>query len=292
MRIGLYANPDKDPGFAMTRRVAARLQELKALAVIGSDHTGLDQAHIAGVEHAPYQTCDCIISLGGDGTFLSAAHLPQVAHIPLIGVNLGSVGFLPEIEPEHLREALAQLVAGDWTLEERMMLSIDCRDAQDQPIGGGFALNDAVVSRGGHASIVTLELTINDTTVDRIPGDGLIVSTPTGSTAYSLSSGGPIIHPELMLFLITPICPHTLHNRSYIASPDSQITIRLCAYPHQAVLSMDGRQDIPLQSGSRVIIRQAQRRLKVIRLGPDHFYASLPHKIHARGRTLYETDQK
>ena len=289
MRVGLYANPEKDVHFSVTRQVAQKLHALGAEAVIGEDHTGLQSIDIPKAVRGSYANCNCIISLGGDGTFLSAAHLPGCRDIPLIGVNLGSVGFLPELLPHELDDALERLVRGHWNLEQRMMLSVAGFDAAGGEITSGYALNDAVISRGGRSRIVTLELMINETLVDRIPGDGLIVSTPTGSTAYSLSSGGPIIHPELMLLLITPVCPHTLHNRSYIAAENSQVKIRLCDYPYQATLSIDGRHEVAMESGSQVIIRKADRTLKMIRLGPDHFYAMLPQKIHARGRTYHET---
>ncbi len=293
MRIGLYANPDKDSDYHITRKVAALIKEHGATAVIGENHDATDiLAAVPDGRIGSYHDCDCIISLGGDGTFLSAAHLPCCGELPLIGINLGSVGFLPEILPDELPTAIGQLVQGCWTMEERMMLAVSCYDPAGRLLETGNALNDAVVSRGGHSRIVNLELTIDKELVDRIPGDGLIISTPTGSTAYSLSSGGPIIHPELALMLITPICPHTLHNRSYIASPGSRVIVRICDYPYQAVLAIDGRREIALASDSLIVIERSPRILRMIRLGADHFYATLPQKIHARGRAYYETVEK
>lgn len=292
MRVGLYANPEKDPGYVVTARAATLLRAAGSVAIVGSGQNDDLLAAAPDAESGDFAGCDCIISLGGDGTFLSAVHLPCCENIPVIGVNLGSVGFLPEILPDELDRALRQLVQGFWHLEQRMMLAVASYDASGRLIEAGHALNDAVISRGGRSRIVNLELTINQELVDRIPGDGLIVSTPTGSTAYSLSAGGPIIHPELMLLLITPICPHTLHNRSYIASDSSRVVIRLCDYPYQGVLAIDGRQEVYLDSGSTVVIERSERNLRMIRLGSDHFYAALPHKIHARGRTYYETFEK
>ncbi len=286
MRIGLFANPDKDPDYAVTRQTAAFIRQAGSTAIIGkNDQSESLLAAVPDATIGSYADCDCIMSLGGDGTFLSAVHLPYNNGIPIIGVNLGSVGFLPEIQPAELPRAITQLMSGQFTLEERMMLYASCNHPDGQLMETGHALNDAVVSRGGHSRIVNLELSINHDRVGRIPGDGLIVSTPTGSTAYSLSSGGPILHPELMLILITPICPHTLHNRSYLASAESRIRITVCDYPYQAVLAIDGRKEINLDSGSFVEIERSERNLKMIRLGPDHFYATLPQKIHARGRT-------
>ncbi|MEA4888355.1 MAG: NAD(+)/NADH kinase [Clostridiaceae bacterium] len=286
MRIGLYANPDKDRAYQITSHAAALIHRMGAVGVIGYQYQDTPLAAVPGVELGEYGSCDRLICLGGDGTFLSAVHLPGCEDIPIIGVNLGSVGFLHEIMPEHLEEALDQLINGSYNLEQRMMLEVACYDTEQNLIESGFALNDAVISRGGKSRILTLDLMINQERVDRIPGDGVIVSTPTGSTAYSLSAGGPIIHPELQLLLITPICPHTLHNRSYIATDSSRVVVRIGDYPYQALLAIDGRQEIDICSGWSVVITKSERTLKLIRLGHDHFYATLPQKIHARGKTL------
>lgn len=285
MRIGLFSNPDKDPDYQVAIQAARFIRDSGAVAIASSDYANTTLADSSLVELADYTTCDLAICLGGDGTFLSLVHLVGCDSVPLIGVNLGSVGFLPEILPDRLQSAIKRLVAGDYHLEKRMMLEVSCYDQHQKLLGEGFALNDAVVSRGGSARILTLDLTINQENVDRIPGDGLIISTPTGSTAYSLSAGGPIIHPELSLILITPICPHTLHNRSYIASDSSRIVVGISEYPCDALVSIDGRREIYVASGGSVVIRRSPDPLKMIRLGNDNFYVALPQKIQARGRS-------
>jgi NAD+ kinase len=199
MRIGIYSNPDKDPAYRIALSAAALIRQLGSVSVAGLACQDTPLGGDPAIELAEYGTCDLIICLGGDGTFLSMVHLAGCESIPVIGVNLGSVGFLPEIHPENLGEAISLLIGGHYQLEQRMMLDVKCYDEQNNLLEEGCALNDAVVSRGGMSRILTLELTINQETIDRIPGDGLIVSTPTGSTAYSLSAGGPIIHPELAL---------------------------------------------------------------------------------------------
>jgi NAD+ kinase len=284
MRIGLYANPEKDPSFRVARRTAGLIGQQDAVCVVSPEYRDTILVEQPGIEIAEYASCDILICQGGDGTFLSTVHLPGCENIPVIGVNLGSVGFLPEILPENLEEAISQLVSGQFHIGKRMMLDVACYDAEHRLLEEGFALNDAVVSRGGRSSIITLELTINQEIVEYIPGDGLIVATPTGSTAYSLSSGGPIIHPELSLILITPVCPHTLHNRSYVASDASRVVVRICEAHNQALLAIDGRQEIYLDRGSEVVMRRSSRSLSMIRLGNDDFYAMLPLKIQARGR--------
>lgn len=292
MRIGLYTNPDKDPDYQVTNRLASLIRAAGATPVADTISHTLIQGAVPDLAVADYSECDCLISIGGDGTFLSAVHLPRCETVPIIGVNMGSVGFLPEILPQDLEQAIPRLVQEPWHIEQRMLLCVFAYDKEGRLIDKGYALNDAVVSRGGRSRIVNLELTINQEVVELVSGDGMIVSTPTGSTAYSLSAGGPIIHPELMLLLITPICPHTLHNRSYIAKSDSKITIRLCDYPYQAVLAIDGREEIFLGSGSSVVIEKAPRSLQMIRLEPEHFYTLLPQKIHARGRSYRQPPEE
>jgi len=287
MRIGLYANPVKDPAYRVAREAAALIRQHGATSIAGPECRGTALCDDSHVEVAEYSTCDMIICLGGDGTFLSMVHQAGCEDIPLVGVNLGSVGFLPEILPDRIRldDAMRRLVTGKFHVEQRMMLEVSCFNAREQLLEKGCALNDAVISRGGSARILTLDLTINEDYIDMIPGDGLIISSPTGSTAYSLSAGGPIIQPELSLMLITPICPHTLHNRSFIAADTSRVHVRICDYPGKALVAIDGREDIYVESGGTVEISKSPRSLKLIRLGKDNFYAALSQKIQARGRT-------
>ena len=147
-------------------------------------------------------------------------------------------------------------------------------------------MNDAVVSRGGISRILTVDLYLDGHHVETVPGDGIIVSSPTGSTGYSLSAGGPIIRPDLGLLLVTPICPHTLHNRSYITSNDGEVVIVIGNYPYHPVLTVDGRVETVLEQGDRILVRRAEKPLRLLRLGATDFYSSLPGKIYARGGGL------
>lgn len=285
MRIGIYANPDKDTAFKVSCQTAELISSHAGQAIVGPQYIDTPLASADSVEIAEYASCDIILCLGGDGTFLSAVHLPGCENIPLLGVNLGSVGFLPEILPDQIAEAIGDVMDHNYKLEKRMMLDVRCYDPDENELEHGFALNDAVVSRGGKSRILMLDLVINQEMVERIPGDGLIISTPTGSTAYSLSAGGPIIHPGLELIVMTPICPHTLHNRSYVADAASKVIVKVCDYPYQALLAIDGRQEIGIGSGCSIVVKKAERSLKIIRLGADRFYTTLPEKIHARGKS-------
>lgn len=285
MRIGIYSNPDKDINYAVSVRLAQIVLRYGAFPVIDATYAETILAKVEGVEIAAYDTVDLLVCLGGDGTFLSAVHLPGCQATPIIGVNLGSVGFLLEIKPEDLETAIKSLVRGRYYIDKRMMLNVQVFDREGRLIEEGLSMNDAVISRGGKSRILTLDLAIDGVLLERIPGDGMILATPTGSTAYSLSAGGPIVHPQLALILITPICPHTLHNRTYLAAETSEIVITIVDYPFQALLAIDGRREVYLNDGNQIVIRKADRFLPLVRLGPDHFYADLPAKIHLRGKT-------
>jgi NAD+ kinase len=224
-----------------------------------------------------------MICLGGDGTFLSAAHHDSSRELPKIGVNLGSVGFLMEIEVDRLDQALERLLQADYQVEDRSLLESSCFDTGGHKVLTDEALNDVVIARGSRAKSIILGLEIDGVRVQNIPGDGVIVSTPTGSTAYSLSAGGPIVHPASDVILITPICPHTMQNRTYVISADSQITLRLISNQDGATLTVDGRGGLEISTGSRVKVQSAKRKVKYIRLWGESFYQTLPAKIQQRG---------
>jgi NAD+ kinase len=283
MRIGLYSNPDKDPGEKVACQAAEIILSLGGVPVVDADHSQSVLCHLAGVQNGTYNSCDALMCFGGDGTFLSAVHHHASQSVPLVGVNLGQVGFLPEIAPDEIEIGIRLLMQNKFTTERRMMLEVIALDPDGEFKGSGTALNDVVVTRGGKSRILTLDLAIGNETVDRIPGDGLIIATPTGSTAYSLSAGGPIIQPDLDLILITPICPHTLHNRSYITLSETTVDVTIDAYPYPVLLSIDGREDLYLSQYDRIRVRRSATDLHLIRLGLRSFYDTLSEKIAARG---------
>ena len=203
--------------------------------------------------------------------------------MPKIGVNLGSVGFLPEIEPDRIDETVDLLIAEQYTIERRMMLKVTVLNERSDIVQESHALNDAVLMRGGASRILTVELEIDNNHVEKVPGDGIIVATPTGSTAYSMAAGGPIVHPQIDLILITPICPHTLHTRTYIARPDSVVTLTLSDLADSVILSVDGRQSVQVRNGYSVSVTRSARVFPLIRFGEDEFYEILPEKIQLRG---------
>ncbi|MDI9491006.1 MAG: NAD(+)/NADH kinase [Clostridiaceae bacterium] len=282
-RIAIYPNRSRDPDFKVTNLLVEEIVKHGGTPILEPELAGgFRSPHI---EFNSYSNCDLIICLGGDGTFLSAAHHPSAKGLPQMGVNLGSVGFLAEIEPDQIIGAVPLLLRGEYQIEKRMMLDVKCYDNNSNLIDHGYALNDVVLCRGGgNTGILTVDLCIDDNSVERIPGDGMIVSTPTGSTAYNLAAGGPIVHPQVNIILITPLAPHTLHNRTYIASDQAVVKMQLVKKSGPAIFSIDGRQDIEIEDDYYVLLSGSDFKFSKIRLDGDKFYQTLSSKIQLRGQ--------
>ena len=211
-----------------------------------------------------------IIVLGGDGTLLRTARYVARYDVPLVGINMGSFGYLNEINLEEMHSALDLILAGNYLTEKRMMLDVVIRRRKDV-ITEGTVLNDAVINRGNMSRIVELETSINGQYLTTYKADGLIISTPTGSTAYSLSAGGPIVYPEKDMIIINPICPHTLTNRPIIIPEDSDLMVTLWSKEKGATLTMDGQESCKIKSGDVVTVKKSKSVTKLI-LSPHRSY--------------------
>ena len=220
----------------------------------------------------PLQACDAVLSVGGDGTFLRANALASGEDKPLLGINVGRVGFLTEVELDGLEAACRRLKEDDYTLDERMML---CAQAQGRSF---LALNDVVLSRGGYSRLIGVNAWVDGDRVGPFIADGLIVSTPTGSTGYSLSAGGPLVCPEVECMVLTPICAHSLQHRPVVTSPAQTITVRLDG-GYSAMVSVDGRKPWSFSSGQTLTITKAERAARFIRLGPKSFFSTIRIKL-------------
>ncbi len=216
--------------------------------------------------------CEAIISVGGDGTLLRANELARRFALPILGVNIGRVGFLTEVEPDALDEACKRLAMDAYTLEDRMMLTATIGEKM------AYALNDVVISRGGYARLIGVNAWVGDDQIGNYIADGVIVSTPTGSTGYSLSAGGPIVCPEVECMVLTPICAHSLQHRPVVTSAAQAITIALDG-EHDALVSVDGREPIRLHSGEKLVITKAEQPARFIRLGPKSFFKTIRIKL-------------
>lgn len=220
---------------------------------------------------------DLLIAIGGDGTMLRAGHLCGPHGVPILGINMGRFGFLMEIRHEQWQEALDRLLLGDYWLENRMMLNAE-QIREDQTLGRWDIVNEAVVSRGGFVRPVHLEAIVDGRYLATFVADGLIASTPTGSTAYALAAGGPILPPELRTILLVPIAPHLSVDRAIVLAEGSSVAINVHT-THQAVLSVDGQPPIELLNGDCVNIFASRHTLKFVRFqDPGYFYRNLtPH---------------
>jgi NAD+ kinase len=221
---------------------------------------------------------DLVVVLGGDGTLISVARLVGKREVPILGVNLGSLGFLTEIPVSGIYGALESYLSGDSTISERMMLSVVLlRDGVE--IGAWEALNDAVINKGAPAKIVTMDASVDGSFLATFKADGLIVSSPTGSTGYSLSANGPIVDPALDCLLITPICSHTLTNRPIVVGADAEITVTLDSRVENVMLTLDGQVGIPLEYRDVIVVRRAEHHTRLILSGDTDYYEVLRTKL-------------
>jgi NAD+ kinase len=236
-----------------------------------------------GVECVPRENVpagvDLLLVLGGDGTLLSAARLVRDSGVPLLGVNLGTLGFLTEVSLPELPDALAKVLAGDFAVEERKRLDASLVRG-GRIIAEYTVLNDAVITKGALARIIDLELFVDGGFVTTYKADGIIIATPTGSTAYSLSAGGPLVEPRLALTIITPICPHTLTNRPLVVAGSSHVQVVLPGPAEKVFLTLDGQEGMPLAAGDRVDVRPSPHDLRMVRTRGERFHDVLREKLH------------
>lgn len=222
---------------------------------------------------------DVLVVLGGDGTLLRVSHLLGRRPVPVLGVNFGSLGFLTEITRDELKPTLAGVLAGQYTWEERRLLRATLHHANGE-VEAGDALNDVVVTKAAVISrIIELEIVVDGAYVTAYRADGVIVSSPTGSTAYNLAAGGPIVHPSLEALVLTPICPHMLTNRPLVIRDDSDVALRLVSEDVEVHLTLDGQAGFPLRAGDVVRIARSPRRIRLVKARGRDYYGVLRTKL-------------
>ena len=217
---------------------------------------------------------EVIIVIGGDGSLLGAARHTINSQIPLLGINMGKLGFLAETEPSMVDEAVNHLIRRDYQVQKRMM--IDCFINQNKV---GTVLNDVVLSRHSIARMISIDVDVNQESIDTYRADGIIVATPTGSTAYSLSAGGPVLGPEMQCLLITPICPHSLTTRSIVLNSYNTINMRVVAADSDIVLTMDGQKTFQVTTSDLITIKQSESYANFVKYRPDHFFSTLKQTL-------------
>lgn len=277
-RVGLIVHTDKPDALRFTREAVEWLQERGLQVNIEADIARALGMPEYQCDEAALCESDLLLAVGGDGTILRASRLAAPREIPILGVHLGRFGFIAQIKPQDLHTAIARVQAGDFTIEKRLMVrAVAYRDGE--PICDALALNDVVVTKGAVARMITLQTFVNDTFLATYSADGLVVATPTGSTAYSLSAGGAIVDPACEVLLLTPICAHTLSARPLILPAEKQVKVVVTADDGDFHLQADGGETVRLRSGDAVHVFRAQERTHLIVFDPDEFYTKLRDRL-------------
>lgn len=276
MIITIVPNRIKPQTDALAQAVASRLTAAGA-TVRMVEETALPSLPMLT---AALSGSDVAIAIGGDGTIMHVAKAAAAADCLVLGVNAGHLGFLAGVEPEEL-DALDKLLSGAYTVDDRALLQVTVHTATGEQTL--LAMNEAVVARGSLSRLVDVTVSAQGRTIMTCRGDGIIVATPTGSTAYSLSAGGPVVDPGVACMLLTPVCPHALDSRSRVLPADIPLTLQaVAADGEQAYITVDGEQNIPLTSADTVTVCPASTAVRLIRLTGTDFYDGLRHKLSDR----------
>jgi len=283
--IGLIAHTEKEGVAKLARDVSREFKE-RSLEVIVENETAKIAKQKAGGSIAQIaQRSDLIVVLGGDGTILHVVAMAGKNLRPIFGINVGSLGFLTCVNSSAYREAVDAIVSGRISYSKRALLSVELRTNR-RVLSSVHALNDAVISRGELSRLIRLNAKVNGETLTEFNADGLVIATPTGSTAYSLSAGGPILSPESGVFVVTPICPHVLTNRSVIVSDSSVIEVSPGSTEYPTFLSVDGREPMRLPPRAQIAIRRANAMLELGFLPDVSFFSVLRHKLKWTGSNV------
>lgn len=269
----IVTNDGKDPDFSVTNHIKGVLEN--AGKICFSSQKDEDKRIIK--ETVP-EEMDCAIVIGGDGSLIDVARVLHEREIPILGVNMGTLGYLTEVEVNHIDEALSQVLRGEYLLEDRMMIEGYWGDGKKD-----VALNDIVVTRKGVLRVIHFQLYVNGELLNSYEADGIIISTPTGSTAYNLSAGGPIVEPTASLIVITPICSHALNTSSIVLSADDEIVIEIGKGRNGTVeevfTTFDGADMVSLKTGDKVTIRKSNAVTKLMKLSRVSFLEILRKKM-------------
>lgn len=276
--VGIAANLNKENALATVREIVSWLEdrgmqamvETRVAAAIGRE--GFLLSDLPG-------KCELIVALGGDGTLLSVARHACRARIPILGVNLGGLGFLTELTVSDVIPTLERIARGELVVEERMMLEASVEDSCGRVTSKYLCLNDAVINKSAFSRAMQINMRVSNVYVGTFLADGLIVSTPTGSTAYSLSAGGPVVKPTIRALIATPICPHTLAVRPLVFSEDEELKIEVLAEKSEVTLTMDGQEGRRLERGERALFRRAEETTLLVCCGGRSFYEVLRTKL-------------
>lgn len=283
MKAAIIVNLTKEKAVSCAERIALLLREKGAgvcMPIDCKEHLSSSFIKFYYNLEQLFEHCDVAITVGGDGTIIHAAKYAARAQTPLIGVNVGRLGFAADVETEEI-ESLSALITGEYTTEKRILLDVEVK--KEDGTRHYLAVNDAVVAHGQLSKIVDLTLSLNGEEISKYRADGLLFSTPTGSTAYSLSAGGPILSPQMQCILMTPVCPHSLFSRSVLFDGTAVLSVTVkIAEGYNCILTIDGEDNIEIGEKDRVIIRKSELTLELLSVKNRNFYRKLNEKLKER----------
>ena len=277
-RVGVVGHSN----YELLRETLARLQAFAGRAGVSLFFEPRLREFVDDGEVLTPEVCaelDLLVTLGGDGTLLRGARMVAAEGVPVLGINLGHLGFLTSAPREEIETALERWSTGDYELDERMVLAVHAEDGNGGAGRVHLALNDAVLHKGGAARVIRLSVSAWRDVVGSYSADGIILSTPTGSTAYSLSAGGPIVSPTVDCIIATPICPHTLGVRPLILPSDETITVEVLSPTEELILTIDGQEHERLVPGQKVVARRAPEPVRLVRYAGQTFFQTLRRKL-------------
>jgi NAD+ kinase len=283
-RIGVIVKPHQPDALETLCRLTSWLSE-HGITLVGPTEVERETIeHRTGCtidvvnESELAEQVDLMLVLGGDGTMIATSRMLGDVQVPVIGVNYGGLGYLAEFPLEELFPALESILAGQYQVQQRLMLTVELWRGEEL-VTRNRVLNDVVVNKSALARIIEIEAYLNEQFVNLFRADGLIVATPTGSTAYNLSAGGPIIYPSMNAVVITPICPFTLSNRPIVVPDDSMIEVRLVTEKEEVALTLDGQVGVPLQAGDRAVIRKSKTAFNLVQPPNRNYFEVLRNKL-------------
>lgn len=283
-RIGIVLKPHQPDALKTICDLTVWLAERKIelVGTVDIDRERVEHATGCSVSEVPdeklAEVSDLILVLGGDGTMIATARMVDDNEVPVLGVNYGGLGYLTEFRIEELYDGLETALSGKYRLDKRVMLHVDLQREEDA-VTRNRVLNDVVINKSALARIIEIEAYLNDQFVNSFRADGLIISTPTGSTAYNLSAGGPVVFPSMNAIVITPICPFTLSNRPIVVPDDAVIELRLKTDQEEVALTLDGQVGFPLKVNDRILIRKSRTTFNLIQPSNRNYFDVLRDKL-------------
>ena len=278
LTIAVFPNRGKKESQSVLQRVIKFFAAKDVRLLLPAEEAVFFGYPALGVDNFAEQAVDIGLSIGGDGTLLGVCRRLYDRNIPVCGINIGTFGFLADIELAELEEKLCKILRGEYSIEKRLILACQIK-REGKEIFLGHAVNDAVITTNGPARMIRLGIQLSGYRVSDYKADGLIIATPTGSTAYSLSAGGPIVHPEVKALIVTPICPHTFNVRPMVVDHSEKVQVDFLNEKQEMLLTLDGQKSVKLTPDDEVIIQQGGHPVKIVKFADKNYYQTVRTKF-------------